>query len=137
MGDVIAGAILTVAVAILGCLMGRKRKVGQELRSAEGVIDRFAHSDGGVYYYVTFSVEGKEMTVESIPYSHSSPKSLHSGDKVSINYYFTKAGVLWVMIREDGLISCEEAGRGMSKVMWLLAALLFLVTVIMLIQSLR
>lgn len=135
MGDVIAGAVITVIVALMGCLMGRKYTIRQEIHSAEGIVDRFAHVDGGVYYYVTFFAEGKRMTAESIPYSYSSAKALHSGDTVSINYYFTKAGKPCVIIQDDGLKSCEEAGRGMSKVMWGLAALLFMVTIIMFIRS--
>ena len=134
MKEVITLAIFALIFAALAFLCRNAGNRNQDMKYANGIIERISHVDGEINYYVTFKENGKMLTGKSITYPPST-KRLSVGDAVEINYYETKARWPRVIILDEDLKPCENSRKFLPKVFKWISPGFFVVAVLFLVKE--
>lgn len=113
-------SIILLAIAVLFILLSSfTRRAGvrkQTLETAVALINRISHVDSEINYYVSFVVDGKTVSGKSVTYPPST-KRLRVGDRVTIAYYYTKAGWPRVIIQDEEMKPCEDSLKMLPKIL--------------------
>lgn len=135
-------AVIIFAIAVVVLALAYKIKAGyikdenliKTYEQTYAAVERVVFSDtGNAKYYVSFTVAGERITAETGYYS-SETKSLNSGDKVRIGYYFARGGAPWAVIFDDRVTAVSGSVPAFYKGMTVLGMLLLLISIAMFVK---